>query len=219
MSRTRIVIAGVKDAESARHAAEAGADGVGLVFVPGSPRFVEPDHGFEIVSTLPPLVAGVGIFRNSNVDNFADVEQVCPTALTLFAGEEDVETVCGCGPDLIKSVVWSPTLGARDLIRWASLDEVSALMIDARGSAASRTDGTIDWTSLAESLEPLVQAISKPVFLAGGLTKENVGTVVRTLCPYGVMVCAGVERETGVIDPRMVDSFCRSVINSGDSRS
>lgn len=63
------------------------------------------------------------------------------------------------------------------------------------------------WTDLASHLEN----IAKPVFLAGGLTPENVGEAVRTLRPYGVDVSSGVERDRGVKDPALIEAFCEAV--------
>jgi phosphoribosylanthranilate isomerase len=202
--RTRIKICGVRDAETALIAADAGADAIGLVFVESSPRFIDPEEAFVVASALPPLVSAVGVFADIDVDTFADIEQLCPTPYSQFHGDEDVETVKGCGPDIIKAVRFDPATIARDLLRWASLDEVCAVLVDAPTPGAGQA---FDW----RQLEPLMGSITKPIFLAGGLTPDNVAQAVRTLRPYAVDVSSGVEASRGVKDPAKIRAFCAAV--------
>lgn len=204
MQRTRIKICGVRDVETALAAAEAGADAVGFVFVEDSPRFIEPEDAFEVMSALPPFVASVGVFKDIDVDGFADIEGVCPTQYTQFHGDEDVATVKGCGPDVIKAVKFDPQTIARDLLKWASLDEVSAVLVDAPTPGAGVK---FDWCEL----EPHMGLITKPIILAGGLTPENVAEAVRVLRPYAVDVSSGVESERGVKDVGRIRAFCQAV--------
>ncbi|HEX2837682.1 MAG TPA: phosphoribosylanthranilate isomerase [Phycisphaerales bacterium] len=201
--RTRVKICGVRDVETAVAAAEAGADAIGLVFVDDSPRFIEPDDAFEVMSALPPFVASVGVFKDTDVDAFADIEALCPTQYTQFHGDEDVATVKGCGPDVIKAVKFDPQTIARELLKWASLDEVCAVLVDAPTPGAGLT---FDW----RELEPHMGLINKPIILAGGLTPDNVADAVRILRPYAVDVSSGVEKERGVKDLGKVRAFCQA---------
>ncbi len=204
MQRTRIKICGVRDVETAVAAAEAGADALGFVFVEDSPRFIEPEDAFEVMSALPPFVASVGVFKDIDVDGFADIEGVCPTQYTQFHGDEDVATVKGCGPDVIKAVRFDPQTIARELLKWASLDEVCAVLVDAPTPGAGVK---FDW----RELEPHMGLITKPIILAGGLTPENVAEAVRVLRPYAVDVSSGVESGRGVKDVGKIRAFCSSV--------
>ncbi|MFO0832817.1 MAG: phosphoribosylanthranilate isomerase [Phycisphaerales bacterium] len=202
--RTRVKICGVRDVETAQAAAAAGADAIGLVFVEESPRYVDPDSAFEVMSALPPFVASVGVFRDIDVDGFADIEGLCPTQYTQFHGDEDVATVKGCGPDVIKAVRFDPLTIARDLLKWASLDEVCAVLVDAPTPGAGQA---FDW----RELEPHMGLITKPIILAGGLTPDNVAEAVRVLRPYAVDVSSGVESERGVKDTGKIRAFCAAV--------
>jgi phosphoribosylanthranilate isomerase len=95
---TRIKICGIRDAESARAAFDAGADAIGFMFVKSSARYIEPEAAWEIVGTLPPFASTVGVFANPTLDVFCDIEEACPTTLAQFHGSEDVPIVRQCGP-------------------------------------------------------------------------------------------------------------------------
>ncbi len=202
--RTRIKICGVRDAETARVAADAGADAIGLVFVEKSPRFVTPEVAWAIVQTLPPFVASVGLFVDASVDEYAEIEQRCPTDFGQLHGSEPEKTVRACGPRLIKAVQFSEKTIENDLRYWSGIEEVDAVLVD--GSPGG--EGTaLDWNALAQ----VKDACAKPLILAGGLTPGNVAEAVRVVKPYAVDVSSGVERERGVKDHARIAAFCAAV--------
>jgi phosphoribosylanthranilate isomerase len=204
MARTRIKICGVRDEESAFAAADAGADAIGLVFYPQSPRYIEPDEAWQLVGMLPPFVSSVGLFVNADIDRFMMIEEQCPTDMSQLHGHEPEDLVKQCGPNVIKAVRFDPTTIADDLERWDRIDEVDAILVD--GSAGGQ--GTsFDWTKLAAARERL----SKPLILAGGLNPENVGEAIRVVRPFAVDVSSGVESSPGVKDLDMIEAFCRAV--------
>lgn len=204
MARTRIKICGVRDEESAFAAADAGADAIGLVFYPQSPRYIEPDEAWQLVGMLPPFVSSVGLFVNADIDRFMMIEEECPTDMSQLHGHEPEDLVKQCGPNVIKAVRFDPATIADDLERWDRIDEVDAILVD--GSAGGQ--GTsFDWTKLAAARERL----SKPLILAGGLNPENVGEAIRVVRPFAVDVSSGVESSPGVKDLDMIEAFCRAV--------
>jgi len=183
---------------------DAGADALGFMFVPGSPRCIDPEEAFALMAALPPLVATVGVFADPEIDDFSDIEEVCPTSLTQLHGSEPDKIVKAIGPDVIKAVRFdAATIGA-ELTRWDRSEDVAAILID--GSAGGLGQA-FDW----KLLPPLLAEIAKPIFLAGGLTPENVAEAIRTVRPYAVDVSSGVEREKGVKDAGLIASFCRAV--------
>lgn len=204
MARTRIKICGVTTEESALAAAGAGADAVGLVFASGSPRYLDPARAWEIAGVLPPFVSTVGLFVDVDLERFIEIEQICPTTLVQFHGNEPEELVRHCGPNLIKAVRFDAATIGRDLARWEAVDEVDAILVD--GSTGGRGT-TFDWSLLA----PHVERTSKAIILAGGLTPENVGDAIAAVRPFAVDVSSGVERERGVKDPGLIEAFCRAV--------
>lgn len=204
MSRTRIKICGIRDEDAAIAAIEAGADALGFIFVRSSARFIDPADAWSIASALPPFVSSVGVFMNTSVDHFCDVEEICPTTLAQLHGNEDEATVRQCGPGVIRGLRFDADTIDADLARWDAIDEVDAILVD--GSAGGEGT-TFDWQRLAQALAP----ISKRIILAGGLTPANVGDAIRTVRPYAVDVSSGVEKERGVKDPALIEAFCDAV--------
>ena len=204
MPRTRIKICGIRDADHAAAAADAGADAVGFVFVRTSARFIEPDAAWKIIGTLPPLVSSVGVFVNASLDTFSDIEELCPTTYSQLQGSEPERLVRECGPGVIKAVRFDPATIESELRRWDAIEEVDAILID--GSAGGE-GAAFDWSLL----KPHLAAIAKPIILAGGLTPQNVAQAIREIRPFAVDVSSGVEREKGVKDPTLIESFCRAV--------
>jgi phosphoribosylanthranilate isomerase len=204
MDRTRIKICGIRDEEHAQAAAESGADAVGFMFYRESPRFVEPERAREIMDVLPPMVATVGVFVDASVERFCDIEEICPTNFVQLHGREDEQTVRQCGPWLIKAVRYDDETIREQLATWDEIDEVDAILVD--GSIGGQGQ-TLDWNGLRDAME----GIQTPIFLAGGLTPQNVGDAIRIVRPYGVDVSSGVERERGVKDAGLIREFCRAV--------
>lgn len=215
MPRTRIKICGLRDAPSAAAAVQAGADALGFVFVKSSPRNIEPADAWSIIGTLPPFVASVGLYQDATVEQFCDIEEVCPTNYAQLHGAETEDTARRCGPGVIKAVRYDPATIAAELKRWGAVDEVDAILID----GSSGGEGVaLDWKSLAAILESARRdAIAgrapalKPIILAGGLTPDNVAEAVRIVRPFGVDVSSGVEKKRGVKDAGLITAFCEAV--------
>jgi phosphoribosylanthranilate isomerase len=207
--RTRIKICGVRSSDDARAAIDAGADAIGLVFHAASPRAVDPVDAWAVLATLPPLVSSVGLFVDASLDEFCEIEEVCPTDYSQLHGSEDVELVRQCGPRVIKAIRFDPATIAAQLALWADVEEVDAIIVD--GSDGGR-GVAFDWSQLAAAVGgPGAPTLAKPLILAGGLTPENVGDAIRAVRPFGVDVSSGVERERGVKDPSRIAAFCDAV--------
>lgn len=202
MARTRIKICGIKDLDTAWAAVDAGADAIGFNFVRSSPRYVEPEVAGDIMNNLPPLVATVGVFMNHSIEAFSDIEEVCPTAHNQFHGNENEAMVKQCAP-VIRAIRFDPATIARELERW-HMEEVEAYLID---SPVAGSGEKFDWQALA----PFMEQSPRNIFLAGGLTPENVGEAIRICRPYAVDVSSGVERERGVKDAALIEAFCDAV--------
>jgi phosphoribosylanthranilate isomerase len=203
MPRTRIKICGIRSDDDAFAAAEAGADAVGLMFVRASQRYIDPEAAAEIVASLPPFVSSVGVFMNAPIEAFMDIEEQCPTIHTQLHGTEDDELISQCSP-VIKAVRYLPETIVHDIARCEDNDDIEAILID----GPSPGEGVaFNWTDLV----PLLERVSKPVILAGGLTPENVAEAIRTVRPYGVDVSSGVEKQRGIKDPELIEKFCEAV--------
>lgn len=191
---TFVKICGITNLEDAVTAVDAGADYLGFNFYPASPRYIAPNIARKIISELPPQILTVGVFVNEKTP--ADVLRIADVAgvkVVQLHGDEpseyckklkdryvikalrvnadfDVQTVVGCGGD--------------------------AVLLDGFDRQVRGGTGKVfDWR-VAQNAQRL---ISK-VFLAGGLSPENVGEAINTVQPYAVDVCSSIEREPGKKD-------------------
>lgn len=204
MPRTRIKICGIRDEDALYAAIEGGADAVGFVFVSGSPRYIKPEQAFELMGLLTPMVVSVGVYQDLDADEFGELEQVCPVHHAQLHGSESAEVVEACGPDVIKAVRFGTPTFEADVARWDVDENVAAILIDGPSGGSGEP---IDWAAVAKVTEHL----SKPVFLAGGLTPANVGEAVRLVRPYAVDVSSGVESARGVKSAELIGAFCEAV--------
>ncbi len=204
MARTRIKICGITNQVSLNAAAEAGADAVGFVFAEGSPRYIHPREAWKLACELPPMVSSVGLYVNASLDEFAEIEQQCPTMMTQLHGNEPDGVVKELGPELIKAVKFDPDTIADRLKHYDAIDEVSVILVDGSDGGEGIA---FDWAQLAEA----AKGIGTPIMLAGGLDASNVGEAIAAVRPYAVDVSSGVELERGVKDHDKIRAFCKAV--------
>lgn len=210
----RVKICGVTTPAAARHAADAGADAVGLNFYPKSPRCLTPAAAAAVVRALPPFTAPVGVFVGT------PMRQACAVAFQL--GLRGVQTYDDRPPaDDPFPFAHVPAFRVADQ---AQLDGVKAYLDAARAAGRSPAAVLIDsfvagqmggtghvapWHLLAGF------DAGVPLILAGGLTPENVADAVAAVRPWGVDVASGVESSPGVKDPDKVARFVRAARESG----
>ena len=201
--RTRIKICGIREAQHARVAADAGADAIGLVFCRASPRFITPEAAAAIAVALPPFVAAVGLFVDAPEGEVRDVLAQVPLDLIQFHGDETPEFCARFGKPFVRAV---PMEAGTDLLEYAHrFSGAKALLLDAHSPGKPGGTGlTFDWAAI-----PAV--LPMPVILSGGLTAANVGRAVREVRPWAVDVSSGVEASRGVKDPAKIVEFIRSV--------
>ncbi|PHQ78865.1 MAG: N-(5'-phosphoribosyl)anthranilate isomerase [Phycisphaera sp.] len=211
MARTRIKICGITTQEALTGAANAGADAVGFVFAESSPRYIHPREAWKLACDLPPMVSSVGLYVNASLDEFAEIEQQCPTMMTQLHGNEPDGVVIELGPELIKAVKFDPETIADRLAHYDAIEEVSVILVD--GSEGGE-GVAFDWAKLADASRD----IKTPIMLAGGLDASNVGDAIAAVRPYAVDVSSGVESEQGVKDLDKIRAFCKAV-QEADSKT
>ncbi len=199
---TRVKICGITSADDAAAAVEAGADALGFVFVPGTPRLVRLDVAERIVKTLPPFVATVGVFVDQPLKDVLRIADRCKLRAVQLHGNE-LETYSRRIPcPVIKAI---RVRGPQDLGS-IGMYPAHAFLLDAfvEGQAGG-TGIPISWDVARQAKGPV------PIILSGGLRPETVGQAVRVVRPYGVDVCTGVERSPGRKDHRKVREFIAAV--------
>jgi len=203
---TRVKICGITNVPDALAAAEAGADMIGLMFYESSPRWVTLETAVEISRALPPQVLSVGVFVNPDPAFVNRAMAGCGLSLLQFHGDETSDFCTQFGLLSLKA------LRMRDAQSLTLLEpfKTSAFLLDAYSPGAPGGTGeTFNW-----NLAMAAQKFGKPIFLAGGLTPENVGTAVKKVRPFAVDVSSGVESAPGRKDPAKIRAFIKAVRNA-----
>ncbi len=209
--RTRVKICGITRVEDAQAAAAAGADAIGLVFYPASPRFVEVQQALAICTALPPFVSVVGLFVNSTREQVGTVLGVVPLDLLQFHGSEEPGDCEDFGRPYIKAVGMQPDQDPGIIMR--AHPQASGFLLDAYQPDIHGGGGVVfDWTNFPA-------AGKRPMVLAGGLTPENVAGAIEQTQAFAVDVSSGVEQHKGIKSVEKIQAFMRGVQRGDASRA
>lgn len=215
MTRTRIKICGIRDVETAKAAVEAGADAVGLVFVERSPRYLSPEDARAIVQSLPAGVEPVGLFSDHSAEAVRDAAGIAGLRTVQLHGREGPGLAKRLeGLRVIKAIAFEPGHVAERVQPWREAKTpLAALLLDTppAGHLTGGSGDPFDWNALARLIQEDAFRRLPPLFLAGGLTPENVGDAIRIVRPFAVDVSSGVESERGIKDPAKIAAFCEAV--------
>jgi phosphoribosylanthranilate isomerase len=183
--QTKVKICGITNVADGLAAAEAGADMIGLMFYDQSPRHLTLAQAAEISSALPPAVQRVGVFVNASADFVMQAIVNCNLHLLQFHGDETPGFCAQFGGLSIKA------FRVRDAESLKAMQNfgADAFLLDAYSKAGlGGTGEKFNWDLAVEA-----QKFGKPIFLAGGLTPENVADAVKKVRPFAVDVSSGVE--------------------------
>ena len=203
--RTRVKICGITRAQDAVAAAQAGADAIGLVFYPPSPRYLGVERAREIGGALPPFVQTVALFVNADAAQVAQVIGRVHPGLLQFHGEETPEFCGQFGVPYIKACRVSPGVDLLEYLR--PFSAARGWLLDAHVEEYGGVGARFDW-----SLVP--QALARPLVLSGGLARDNVAAAVRRVRPWAVDVSSGVESAKGIKDAAKIAAFIAEVRNA-----
>lgn len=202
--RTRVKICGLTRTEDVLAACALGADAIGLVFYPPSPRAVTVEQARLILLDVPPFVTVTALFVNPTIAEVQAVLTHIPAiSLLQFHGDESPAFCRQFGRAYIKAI---PMRDEVDLAQQASVyNDALGLLVDTYKAGVPGGSGeSFDWHRLPLSL-------SKPLILAGGLTPDNVAEAIKQVAPYAVDVSGGVEASKGIKDALLIAEFMRSV--------
>jgi phosphoribosylanthranilate isomerase len=204
-----VKICGITRPEDARAAAEAGADAVGLVFYPRSPRFLSVERALEIRDALPPFVQTVALFVNPDAAQVAQVIGRIKPAMLQFHGEETPRFCDEFGLPYVKACrVKSGVSSGVDLLEYLRpFSRAAAWLLDSHVEEYGGVGERFDW-----SLAPAVR--ERPLVLSGGLAPGNVAEAIRRVRPWGVDVSSGVESAKGIKDAAKIAAFVAEVRNA-----
>lgn len=208
MTRTRVKICGITREQDLEDAVAAGADALGFVFYPPSPRYVTPQRAARLVARVPAFVSTVGLFVNAPPDDVAAVLACVPLAQLQFHGDEDALYCAGFCRPWIKAARVRPGFDLLEYGRtFAAAPGIAGLLLDAHVEGYGGGGKTFDWSLIPAGL-PL------PVILSGGLHPGNVSEAVRRVRPWAVDVSSGVEQAKGLKDVRKITEFIAGVRNA-----
>lgn len=201
---TRIKICGITREEDAIFCADRGADYLGFIFVPGSPRHVEPELAASIAQRLkeqqkPTRI--VGVFRDASTDYIREIAALAALDVVQLHGAESDDEVRAVGLPVIKTFRVGETLPdttSHPSAEWFLFDTFD----ERRGGGTGRR---FDWSLLA------MYARQKPFFLSGGLSPDNVGAAISLVRPDGIDLSSGVESEPGIKDHSKVETLFQRV--------
>ena len=210
---TRIKICGLTRHEDVAAAVAAGADAIGFVFYPKSPRFVSASQAAELIAELPPFVTSVGLFVNTSQEELAKVLDIAPLSLLQFHGDETQEECIALAhqakrPFMAAYRVRADTSG-QDLLQCehnyrAASPLFSSLLLDTYVDAYGGAGKVFDWSLIPNAIAP-------QVVLSGGLTVQNVAGAIAQVGPCAVDVSSGVESAKGIKDAAKIRAFIAQV--------
>jgi phosphoribosylanthranilate isomerase len=203
-----VKICGITRAEDAETSVEAGADALGFVFWPESPRFVEPSLARALAAGLPPFVTTVGVFVNQPIEHVLAVANMVKLGAIQLHGDEDLSYLARLdGRPVIKAI----GLAERAV---PAVDDWPArvmLLLDAYDPAVRGGTGrAVDWERAATI------AARRRTLLAGGLTPENVAAAVAQVQPFGIDVSSGLESRPGIKDPGRIRALFEALHATGE---
>ena len=204
---TRIKICGITNQEDARAAVDYGADALGFVLIPESPRFIMPHAAKKIAWELPPFIQTVVLVKECQEEAFSfDLWDAGFSALQFYEG--DCTTTVSGTMACIRAFQMRDESSLAEIEAHFKFLTFNAILLDAYHKDKLGGSGeTFNWDLAVEAKK----RFDVPIILAGGLTPENVAEAIATVQPYAVDVSSGVEAEPGRKDHAKLRAFIRAV--------
>jgi phosphoribosylanthranilate isomerase len=212
LHRTRIKICGLTREEDVAAVVAAGADALGFVFYPASPRYVAPERAAALADLAPPFVSTVGLFVNSDVETVRVTASKVGLSLLQFHGDETPEQchqlAQAAQRPYIRAFRVKPDTTAADLLEYEKSCQASpwfrGLLLDTFVESFGGSGKVFDWSLIPKELAPRV-------VLSGGLSVQNATDAVSRVRPFAVDISSGVEAGKGIKDAAKVRAFIQAV--------
>lgn len=206
--RTRTKICGITRIQDINSAVHAGADAIGLVFYPPSPRHVNIEQAQCLLRNIPAYVQVVGLFVNATAEEIAAVLKQVPLDILQFHGDESPEQCLSIAQQVgrrwYKAIQVKPGLDVVAEIQKYQQAGASAVLLDAwHPELKGGTGHSFDWSSFPQ--------LDIPLILAGGLNPDNIEDAIHTTAAFAVDVSGGVESAKGIKDQQLIERFMQGV--------
>lgn len=211
--RTRIKLCGMTREDDVQAAVAAGADALGFVFYPESPRFVSPDAARKLLSRVPAFVTTVGLFVNASKQHVLETLASAPVSVLQFHGDETLVQCCeiamAANRPFLRVLRVKPDMQAADLLKYehdsrAASSLFAGLLLDTWVDEFGGSGKVFDWSLIPEELAPRV-------VLSGGLSVQNAADAVVRVRPFAVDVSSGIELAKGIKDSTKMRAFVDAV--------
>ncbi len=204
--RVKVKICGITGFPDALYAVEKGADAIGFNFYTGSKRYISPLEAESICERLTVPVFRIGVFVNASTKEIVDAAGIVGLDAIQLHGDETPEFIeklrAQTDSQIIKAIRVETNFEPNDVLKY----KADAILLDAfSNNERGGTGKTIDWTIAGQVAE-----IVDELYLAGGLTPENVAEAIKIVQPYAVDVASGVESSPGKKDPKKVAAFIKA---------
>lgn len=198
---TVVKICGITNVADAHAAVEAGADALGFNFYRPSPRYIAPPDARAIVDQLPESILKIGVFVNEDLKSLSQVVTEARLSAVQLHGNESPEYCRELAPTYVIKA-----FGATNNLNLEGYD-VDAIMLDTKDDLLHGGTGRVfDW-SIAQRATSSVPKL----FLAGGLSPENVAEAITRVRPYAVDACSSLEVRLGKKNHERVRAFVKAV--------
>ena len=191
-----VKVCGITRPEDAQVAAAAGADAVGFVFWPGSPRYASVDAARTVADGIPSL-ARVGVFVNQTLPEIADIAERGGLTHLQLHGDEDAAEFDALPLPVVRAFRHVP-----DATVWAAWQGSFAVLADGAVAGAYGGTGVAADSGLVDAMRTHPRMI-----LAGGLGPDNVADRIRTVRPWGVDASSSLEERPGIKSHQSVNAF------------
>jgi phosphoribosylanthranilate isomerase len=202
---TKVKICGITNLEDALLSAKFGVDALGFNFYEKSPRYILPEKAREIIEQLPTEVLKVGVFVNESLDRIVKIAKTAKLDALQLHGEETpefaAELKAKTNLEIIKAFRVSPEFQPEDVLQY----ETDAILLDAYNPKEHGGTGeTFDW-----EIARKVQEIFPKMYLAGGLSQNNIARAISDIRPFAVDACSCLENEKGKKDKvNLINFIC-----------
>jgi phosphoribosylanthranilate isomerase len=213
MTRTRIKICGLTREEDIDAAVDAGADAIGMVFYPPSPRALTVARAAELRRRVPPFVDVVALFVNASQQEIDAVRGEVGPELLQFHGDETEAECVRHGQRYLRAFrVGGPGLdtAAGLLESCASYGSAAGWLFDSHSDGYGGSGRTFDWSLVS-------RGSARPVVLSGGLHASNVAQAIQAVRPAAVDVSSGVESARGIKSAERIREFIAEIRRADDT--
>ena len=206
--RTRAKICGITRVEDVHAVVNSGADAIGFVFYPPSPRSVSAEQASVLLQAIAPYVQVVGLFVNSSAGELQAILNTVALDILQFHGDESPEQCQSIAQQVgrrwYKAIQVKPGLDVVAEIQKYQQAGASAVLLDAwHPELKGGTGHSFDWSSFPQ--------LDIPLILAGGLNPDNIEDAIHTTAAFAVDVSGGVESAKGIKDQQLIERFMQGV--------